>query len=65
MGRRLSLKDMNIIKHDIEIRNARIKRGEIVPKTAREYHVICGCGAVGCNFVVSMSKEDLEYNSYF
>jgi len=65
MGRRLSLKEMNIIKHDDAVRNAQINRGEINPRGGREFHAVCGCGAPGCVGIFSRSKEELQYNSYF
>ena len=39
--------DMAIIKQDSSIKEAQIKRGEIVPK-AIEYISVCGCGVEGC-----------------
>ena len=39
--------DMAIIKHDTAVQQARVNRGEIVPK-AREYISVCGCGCEGC-----------------
>ncbi len=66
MGRRLSVKEMGIIRRDEAITNSMIKRGLITPrKTARQFHVICGCGAEGCVGIFTLSKEDLQYNNYF
>jgi hypothetical protein len=39
--------DMAIVKKDIAIRNAKIKRGEI-PNHPNHYIYLCGCGAEGC-----------------
>ena len=51
MGRRLSQKEMAIIKHDEEVRNSRVNRGEIVePEGGRHTIVVRGCGAEGCTF---------------
>ena len=48
-GRRFyTARDMAIVKHDIEVRNSVINRGELVPKGKNEYIVPCGCGATGC-----------------
>jgi len=52
MGRKLSIKEMNIIKHDDAVRNAKKNRGEIdYSNVLREQHVVCGCGEEGCVFV--------------
>jgi hypothetical protein len=42
-----SSKDMSIIKHDIAVKNSRIKRGE---EKDHAYNRIypCGCGGAGC-----------------
>lgn len=51
MGRRLSIKEMNMIKHDEEVYNSRVKRGEIVEKEGGRHHIhVCGCGVEGCAF---------------
>lgn len=51
MGRRLSLKEMNMVKHDEEVRQSRINRGEIEEKEGGRHNiVVCGCGAEGCTF---------------
>ena len=60
MGRRLSIKEMNMIKHDEEVYNSRVKRGEIVEKEGGRHHtVVCGCGAEGCTF-----HSQAEHNPY-
>lgn len=47
-GRRfLSSLDMSILKHDISIKNAKVKRGEI-KKTAVTGIYMCGCSSPGC-----------------
>lgn len=61
-GRRLSLKEMNMVRHEQEIWNAMIKRGEIDPtKFVREQWVVCGCGAEGCGFVTTWMKNHPAY----
>jgi hypothetical protein len=51
MGRRLSQKEMNMIKHDEEVYNSRVKRGEIEEKEGGRHSIhVCGCGATGCAF---------------
>lgn len=51
MGRRLTQKDLAIIKHDEEVYNSKVKRGEIVEKEGGRHNIhVCGCGAEGCAF---------------
>lgn len=51
MGRRLSIKEMNMLRHDEEVYNAKVKRGEIVEKKGGRHMIhVCGCGAPGCAF---------------
>ena len=61
-GRRLSLREMGIIKRDDSILNSAIKRGEYTPKPehVRTSHVVCGCGATGCVFITGYTKEDIK-----
>jgi len=40
-------RDMRIIRHDADVRNSQVKRGE-VKETNTRYIVACGCGALGC-----------------
>ena len=61
MDRFLSGKDMSAAKHAMEIHNAQIKRGEIDKSLiVLERHVVCGCGAVGCIFILSRKKSDVS-----
>lgn len=51
MGRRLSLKEMNMIKHDEEVYNSRVSRGDIKEmQGGKHFTVVCGCGVEGCVF---------------
>jgi len=59
MGRRLSLHEMNAIRHEDDVRNSQIKRGEWKPKTNNNYHCVCGCGAFACVFVSSIPQTVL------
>lgn len=66
MGRFLTQRDMAIIKLDDSIRNSKIKRGEIdTSNTAREQHVVCGCGAVGCVFVATRRGSQYDNNNVY
>ena len=40
--------DMAVIKHDEAVKNAQIKRGEVVPRGNNHAIRHCGCGAEGC-----------------
>ena len=58
MGKRLSLKEINIAKHIEEIFNSRVKRGEInTTKYVRTAYVVCGCGQEGCGFITRWMKS--------
>jgi hypothetical protein len=49
MGKRLSLQEINMARHEQEIWNSRVKRGLIdVTDHVRTQYVVCGCGALGC-----------------
>lgn len=52
-GRFLSQKDMSAARHEWEVLQSRLKRGEIVDadKIVRLHHIVCGCGAEGCIFM--------------
>lgn len=51
MGRRLSIKEMNMVKHDEEVRQSRLNRGEFEEKEGGRHNiVVCGCGVEGCTF---------------
>lgn len=59
MGKRLSLKEVNIARHEQEIFNSRVNRGVIDPtKFVRTQYVVCGCGAEGCGFITRWMKDD-------
>lgn len=61
MGRRLSIKEMNMIRHDEEIYNSRVNRGEITEdKGGRHNIVVCGCGAEGCAFHSHADEVDTK-----
>jgi hypothetical protein len=53
--------DMSIIKHDIAVNNARIKRGEILLKGNNEYISVCGCGGIGCFIHGNFKTENREF----
>lgn len=59
MGKRLSLKEINIARHEQEIFNSRVNRGVIDPaKFVRTQYVVCGCGVEGCGFITRWMKDD-------
>ena len=64
MGKRLSLKEINMARHEQEIWNSQLKRGLIDPtQFVRTHYVVCGCGAEGCGFITRWMKPwkiDLE-----
>lgn len=63
-GRRLSIHEMNMVRHSDEVTNSMIKRGVYTPKeNVRSQHVVCGCGAEGCVFVSYIPQERMEYYS--
>ena len=75
MGKRLSLKEINIAKHIEEVFNSRVKRGEIdTGQYVRTHYVVCGCGREGCGFItrwcknqrniVDLPKEQEEYTQW-
>lgn len=47
-------RDMAIVKHDVAVRNSRIKRGDITTTNNHQIYE-CGCGAEGC-FIHSSYK---------
>lgn len=58
----LSQKDMSMIRREGDIRNARIKRGEIVVEnTGRFYHKVWACGC--CIDVLDVPR--VERPSYY
>lgn len=60
MGRRLSVKEMNMIRHTEEVYNSRVKRGMITEERGgRHAIVVCGCGVKGCAFHSHISHNPL------
>lgn len=58
MGKRLSLKEVNIARHEQEIFNSRVNRGVIdLSQSVRTHYVVCGCGAEGCGFITRWMKD--------
>lgn len=53
--------DMAIVKHDEAIKNAKIKRGELVLEGNNEYVYHCSCGATGCLVHASFKTVDREF----
>lgn len=51
-----SSKDMAILKHDIAVKNSKIKRGEIQRSNHTSIQV-CSCGATGCFMLVNLNKK--------
>lgn len=59
MGKYLTLKEVNIARHEQEVWNSMLKRGLIDPsKFVRTQYVVCGCGAEGCGFIARWMKSD-------
>jgi hypothetical protein len=51
---------MNIIKHDLEVRNSRVKRGEIVEEQGGRHTIsVCSCGVPGCVYISYTPRRDL------
>lgn len=61
-GRRLSANDIASAKHEEEIFNSMLKRGEIrsPDKITKTMHVVCGCGNEGCIFLCHIRNESEE-----
>ena len=58
MGKRLSLKEINIAKHEEEVFNSRVKRGEVdTGKYVKTHYVVCECGQEGCGFITRWMKS--------
>jgi hypothetical protein len=52
------MKEINMFRHEQEIFNSMLRRGEIDPsKFVRIGHVVCGCGAEGCGFITTWKKD--------
>lgn len=64
-GRKLSLKEIGIVKRNDSIINSKIKRGEYLPSDniIRTQHVVCGCGEEGCIFVSHTKRKDDEHDN--
>lgn len=62
MGRRLTPKDLSAAKHEMEIFNSMLKRGEIKSpdKIVKVDHIVCGCGVEGCIFIHAKRNETEE-----
>lgn len=60
-GRRLSPKDLSAAKHEMEIFNSMLKRGEVkaAERIVKEYHIVCGCGVEGCIFI-HLQRDETE-----
>ena len=61
MGRFLSPNDMASAKHQEEVFNSLLNRGEVksADKIVRSAHVVCGCGNEGCIFL-SHTRDETE-----
>ena len=61
-GRRLSPKDLSAARHEMEIFNSMLKRGEVkaVERIVKTSHVVCGCGVPGCIFIHAQRDETEE-----
>jgi hypothetical protein len=61
-GRRLSPKDLSAAKHEMEIFNSMLKRGEVkaAERIVKTSHVVCGCGVLGCIFIHAQRDETEE-----
>jgi len=58
-GKYLSLKEVNMARHEQEVWNSMLNRGLIDPsKFVRTQYVVCGCGAEGCGFITRWMKTD-------
>lgn len=58
-GRRYTLRDMAIIKHDASVTDAQIKRGEIIPRGNNRKISLCGCGVEGCFLHISYPNREV------
>jgi hypothetical protein len=59
MGRFMSPVDVSAAKHETEVFNSRLKRGEVenADKIRSIRHVVCGCGVIGCIFLSIDRRE--------
>lgn len=61
-GRFLSPKDLSAARHEMEIFNSMLNRGEIKSpdKIVKVDHIVCGCGVEGCIFIHAKRDETDE-----
>lgn len=61
-GRKLTPKDISAAKHEMEIFNSMLNRGEIKSpdKIVKVSHIVCGCGVEGCIFIHAKRDETEE-----
>jgi uncharacterized UPF0160 family protein len=61
-GRFLSPKDLSAAKHEMEIFNSMLNRGEVkaAERIVKTSHVVCGCGVEGCIFIHAKRNETDE-----
>jgi uncharacterized UPF0160 family protein len=61
-GRFLSPRDLSAAKHEMEIFNSMLKRGEVkaAERIVKTSHVVCGCGVPGCIFIHAKRDETEE-----
>ena len=61
-GRKLTPKDLSAAKHEMEIFNSMLNRGEITSadKIVKVDHIVCGCGVEGCIFIHAKRDETEE-----
>jgi uncharacterized UPF0160 family protein len=62
MGRFLSPKDLSAARHEMEIFNSMLNRGEVnaADKIVKVDHIVCGCGVPGCIFIHAKRDETEE-----
>jgi hypothetical protein len=55
-----TLRGMGVMRHDMDVFNARLRRGEIenADDIVRTQYIICGCGAEGCGFHSVLRRHD-------
>lgn len=57
MGQFITPRGMSEIKHDIEVRNSYVKRGEY--KRSNHTQIVqCGCGNDGCTLEIDMTPPE-------
>jgi hypothetical protein len=52
--------ELSVARHESEVFNSRLKRGEVKDshKIVRTGHSICGCGVKGCIFVYGIKDDN-------